>query len=135
MAIVESSSVTVGKNTFTIAFRDKYGQPYTGITEQNIEVIITDPNGVSMSTANELKDKYYFNDVDKAITIVYTFDKVGTYKVVVKYSGLPFYQDPSTFTVTSSEAPSPIPSILTNPFVIGFIALIFLILIFRRRRH
>ena len=135
MAVVESSSVAVGKNTFTIAFRDKYGQPYTGITEQNIEVIITDPNGVSMSTANELKDKYYFNDVDKAITIVYTFDKVGTYKIVVKYSGLPFYQDPSTFTVTASEAQSPVPSILTNPFVIGFIVLIFLILIFRRRRH
>jgi PKD repeat protein len=135
MAVVESSSVTVGKNTFTIAFRDKYGQPYAGITEQNIEVIITDPNGVSMSTANELKDKYYFNDVDKAITIVYTFDKVGTYKIVVKYSGLPFYQDPSTFTVTASEAPSPVPSILTNPFVIGFIVLIFLILIFRRRKH
>lgn len=135
MAVVESSSVTVGKNTFTIAFRDKYGQPYAGLTEQNIEVIITDPNGVSMSTANELRDKYYFNDVDKAITIVYTFDKVGTYKIVVKYSGLPFYQDPSAFTVSASEAPSPIPSILTNPFVIGFIALIFLILIFRRRRH
>jgi hypothetical protein len=88
-----------------------------------------------MSTANELKDKYYFNDVDKTMTIVYTFDKVGTYKIVVKYSGLPFYQDPSTFTVTASEAPSPIPSILTNPYVIGFIVLIILILIFRRRKH
>jgi PKD repeat protein len=131
MAVVESSSVPVGKDTFTIAFKDKYGQPYAGLTEQNIEVTITDPDGVSMSTATQLQ--YTFSGATKSITVAYTFSKIGTYKVVVKYSGLAFYQEPSVFTVTTSEAPS-IPPILTNPYVLVFIGLIILIVLLRRRK-
>jgi len=131
MAVVESSSVPVGKDTFTIAFKDRYGQPYAGLTEQNIEVVITDPDGVSMSTATQLQ--YTFSGATKSITVAYTFSKPGTYKVVVKYSGLAFYQEPSVFTVTTSEAPT-IPPILTNPYVLGFIGLIILIALLRRRK-
>jgi len=131
MAVVESSSVPVGKDTFTIAFKDRYGQPYAGLTEQNIEVIITDPSGVSMSTATQLQ--YTFSGATKSITVAYTFSNPGTYKVVVKYSGLAFYQEPSVFTITTSEAPS-IPPILTNPYVLGFIGLIILIALLRRRK-
>jgi hypothetical protein len=131
MAVVESSSVTVGKDTYTIAFKDRYGQPYAGLTEQNIEVVITDPDGVSMSTATQLQ--YTFSGATKSITVAYTFSKTGAYKVVVKYSGLAFYQEPSVFTVTTSETPT-IPPILTNPYVLSFIGLLILIALLRRRK-
>jgi hypothetical protein len=77
--------------------------------------------------------QYTFSGATKSITVAYTFSKPGTYKVVVKYSGLAFYQEPSVFAVTTSEAPS-IPPILTNPYVLAFIGLIILIVLVRRRK-
>ncbi|MGP3705207.1 MAG: PKD domain-containing protein [Candidatus Bathyarchaeota archaeon] len=134
VAIISPTSIPIGSNKIIIAFKDKYNQPYKGISENNIEVIITDPDGVSMTTANELKDRYTFSDADKSITIVYSFNKIGTYKVIVKYSGLPFYQEPQVFNISTYETPS-IPPLLTNPYFIGFVALIVLAILLRRRKH
>jgi PKD repeat protein len=136
MSIPESSSITVGRDTFTIAFKDRYGQPYAGLTEQNIEVSITDPDGNIMSTTSTnpaTQLQYTFSKATESITVAYTFSKPGTYKIVVAYSGLPFYQSPDTYYVTASEA-STIPPILTNPYVLGFIGLIILIALLRRRK-
>lgn len=136
MSIIESSSVSVGTDTFTIAFKDRNGKEYPGLTEYNIEVSITDPDRNTKSTASTnpaTQLQYTFNDAKKAITVAYTFSKVGTYTIVVKYSGLGFYQSPDTFYVTAYEAPS-IPPILTNPYVYGFIGLIILIALLRRRK-
>jgi len=136
MSIPESSSITVGRDTFTIAFKDRYGQKYDGLTEYNIEVSITDPDGNIMSTAStnpSTQLQYTFSKATESITVAYTFSKPGTYKIVVAYSGLPFYQSPDTYYVTASEAPS-IPPILTNPYVLGFIGLIILIALLRRRK-
>jgi PKD repeat protein len=131
VAVIGSTSVTVGANSFKIAFKDKQGQPYAGLTASNIEVVITSPSGTTMSTSRELADKYYFDDGTKTITVSYEFSELGTYKITVNFFGLPFTQPSYTFNVDCTQA-SVVPPILTNPYVWGFIGLIFLILLLRR---
>jgi PKD repeat protein len=133
VAVIGSTSITVGTNSFKVAFKDKQGQPYTGLTASNIEVIITTPSGTTMSTSRELSSKYYFDDSTKTITVSYDFTELGTYKITVNYFGLPFTQASQTFSVSCVQA-SVIPPILTNPYVLGFIGLIILILLLRRRK-
>jgi hypothetical protein len=134
-AVPVSSSVTIGTDTFGFAFKDASGKPYEGLTASNIRITVIDPDGNQRSTDDPVNPiRYTWNDANKYIAIAYTFDKVGTYKIVVEYIGLPFAQQPQTFPIQVSEAPPPVPSILTNPYVIAFIVLIILILIWRRRR-
>jgi PKD repeat protein len=133
VAVIGSTSVTVGTNSFKIAFKDKQGQPYAGLTASNIEVVITTPSGTTLSTSRELANKYYFDDSTKTITVAYDFTELGTYKITVNFFGLPFTQPSYTFNVNCTQA-SVVPPILTNPYVIGFIGLIILILLLRRRK-
>jgi len=133
VAVISSTSITAGTNLIKISFKDKQGQPYPTLTESNIEVIITTPSGMTLSTSSELVNRYYFDDATKTITINYEFKEIGTYKITVNYLNLPFPQESQTFSVNVVEE-SVIPPTLTNPYVIGFIAFIILILLLRRRR-
>lgn len=133
VAVISSTSVTVGANSFKISFKDKQGQPYAGLIASNIEVVITTPSGKTLSTSRELADKYYFDDGTKTITVSYEFSELGTYKITVNFFGLPFTQPSYTFNVNCTQA-NVLPPILTNPYVIGFIGLIILILLLRRRK-
>lgn len=133
LAVISSTSISVGTSSLKIAFKDKQGNPYIGLTGSNVEVVITTPSGTTLSTLRELRDKYYFDDATKTITVSYTFTETGTYKVTVNYVNLPFPQSSQTFNVNVSEA-NVVPPILTNPYVIGFIVLIIIIILLRRKR-
>jgi len=134
VAVVSKTRVTLGDISIKVAFKDSFGNPYTALMSDNVEVIVTSPTGISMSTLTDLADKYYFDATTKTMTISYTFNEEGQYKLTVKYVGMPFEQPPQTFTITSSPGLA-VPPILTNPYFLGFIVFIVIIVLMRRRRR
>jgi len=128
--LVTPQSMTVGTVGITLSFQDKEGNPYSLSLDQ-VEVLITTPEGKTLSTRNELKDKVLF--FETWMRISYTFDEIGTYKITVRFYDTPFPQNDVSYNVNVSEA-SMIPPILTNPYVIGGIVFFILIIILLRRR-
>jgi len=133
MAVISSTSLTQGADSIVIAFKDKSGNPYEGLLEDNVEVIITTPSGKVYSTRNELKESYVFDVATKSMLIAFNFDEIGEYKITVKYYDLPFSQSTQSFVVTVKE-PQYIPPILTNPIFWAFIFVVIAFLLLRKRK-
>jgi len=124
------SSLPLGNPGITISIRDPYGN-VPQITLDNVEVIIQTPSGSSYSTRTELVNKVTMVSGD--ISIAFKFEEQGEYKVVVRYYNLQWTQPDQTYNVYVLAESQPI-SILTNPYIIGAIVLIVLIILFRRRK-
>lgn len=124
-----STVIPVGTKGLKIYFIDSATNTPASLKPEEVEVAITDPNGVTLYLSQMNPNDYYWNrGIETSLSIYYEFSKAGKYKIDIVYNIANRFVPPYSVELTVVES-SNIP---LNWIVVGIIGLILFYFLFLR---